>query len=271
MKWALAALAIIMAALAVGSIWQPHNPHAVDLDAVLAAPSPDHWLGTDHLGRDLVSRLMAGAISSLLAVVVALVASLGIGGLIGALAALGNEPVQHASRRLAELALSVPTMVSALIIAAIFGAGPVTTALALAATAWAPYALVVAALSERLMAEPYWRAAEALGVGRARGMIRHLLPNLAAPLGALVGADAGRAVVLVASLGFLGLSADTGRPEWGAMVYEYRLFLFDTPRLLLAPIFAISVLALMMHLGIEHLTAGGPQGTRWSGRKEQTQ
>ncbi len=246
--WAVAAAIAIAAA---GSLWPPHDPEALDLDRVLASASAEHWLGTDHLGRDLAARLLAGAAPSLLAVAVALVATLGFGIAIGAIIALGGTAMRQATRRLAELALAVPTLVVALAIAAVVGAGPVTAALALAATAWAPYALVVAGLVERLTAEPYWRSAEALGVSRAAGMRRHLLPHLAAPLGALAGADAGRAVVLVASLGFLGLSGDTGRPEWGSMIHEYRLFLFDTPRLVLAPVVAIVLLSLMLHLGIE--------------------
>ncbi len=251
------AAAAVVAGAAAGSLWPPMDPHGIDLDRVLAPVSGAHWLGTDHLGRDLASRLLAGAAPSLLAVVVALLATLGIGIGIGSVIALGGTAMRQAARRMAELALAVPTLVVALTIAAVVGAGPVTAALALAVTAWAPYALVVAGLVERLTAEPYWRAAEALGVTRAAGMRRHLLPNLAAPLGALAGADAGRAVVLVASLGFLGLAGDTGRPEWGAMIHEYRLFLFDTPRLVLAPVGAIVLLSLALHLGIERSAGTG--------------
>ena len=255
-----AVLAAVVTLTAAGSLWPPMDPHALNLDNILAAASTDHWLGTDQLGRDLASRMLVGGRLSLLAVIVALVATLGLGLGFGAVIAMGGTVTRRAARRLAELALAVPTLVVALVIAALVGAGPVTAALALAATAWAPYALVVAGLVERLTAEPYWKAAEALGVTRAAGMIRHLAPNLAAPLGALAGADAGRAVVLVASLGFLGLSADTGQPEWGAMIHEYRLFLFDTPRLVLAPIGAIALLSLALHLGIEHAAgAGGNQ------------
>jgi len=237
--------------LLTGAVWQPHDPHAVDLDRMLVPPDADHWLGTDHLGRDVASRLMAGAGPSLLAAGVALAATLGLGGLAGAVIALSGGAVGAAVSRAAEVALALPTLVVALVVSAVLGAGPLTAALALAASAWAPYALVVAALAERVRAEPFFLASTAMGVSRHRAMLRHVAPQIAGPVGALAGADAGRAVVLVASLGFLGIAADTGAPEWGAMVHEYRAFLFDAPRLVLAPILAIAALSLVFHVALD--------------------
>ena len=110
------------------------------------------------------------------------------------------------------------------------------------------------------MVQPYWLATRALGVPLPRALSRHLLPALAAPLGALAGADAGRAVMLVASLGFLGLSADTGRPDWGAMVHEYRLHAFGRPLLVAAPVAAIAAVSLALHLILDQ--GGSANGTR---------
>lgn len=244
-------LALVVGIATAGALVQPQDPHAVDLDRVLAAPSPAHWLGTDHLGRDVASRLLAGAAPALVAIAVALAATLGLGTLAGALVALGPPALASATRRLAEIALALPVLVVALVVAAAMGAGPATAGLALAASAWAPYAITIAGLLERLSAEPYWRAAEALGLPRARAVARHLLPALAPPLGALAGADAGRAVILVASLGFLGLTGDTGRPDWGTMIHEYRMFLFDAPRLMIAPSAAIAALALALNRALD--------------------
>ncbi|WP_372426706.1 ABC transporter permease subunit [Salinarimonas chemoclinalis] len=243
----LALAAGIVAAATLGALAPPGDPHAIDLARTLAGPSPAHPLGTDHLGRDLLARLAAGAAPSLVALAIGLLATLGLGVAAGSAIALGPAPLALAARRLAEVALAAPTLVVALVLAALMGAGPATAGLALAASAWAPYAITVAALLERLVAEPYWRAAEALGLDRPRALARHLVPALAGPVGALAGADAARAVTLVAALGFLGLAADTGRPEWGAMIHEYRPFLIEAPRLLLAPLCAIAALALAAH------------------------
>lgn len=249
--WRLATAGPVLAAAAVGAVWQPADPHAIDLDRVLAPPDARHLLGTDHLGRDLASRLLAGAGPSLLAIAVALAATLGFGTAAGAAIALGPPMTAAVVRRSAEIALALPTLVLALVAAAVIGAGPATAGLALAASAWAPYALVTAALVERIAVEPFFRATEAMGVPRPVATGRHVMPALAGPVGALAGADAARAVVLVASLGFLGIAADTGRPEWGAMIHEYRPFLFEAPLLLLAPIAAIATLALVLHLALD--------------------
>lgn len=248
-------LRIVMLGLVAGiaflGFWQPYPVHALDLANVLAPPSPAHPFGTDHLGRDMFSRVMAGAQPSLVAAALALVLTLAAGTVFGAVIAIAPTWLANGVGRLAEIVIAAPQLVVALVVAAILGPSPVTAALAIALTGWAHYALVVAALLERLTAEPYWRAAQALGVGRIGGLRRHLLPNLAAPLGALAGADAARAVILIASLGFLGLSADSGRPEWGAMIHEYRIFVFEAPRLLFYPMAATALLALAFNLMLD--------------------
>lgn len=246
--WLGALLLGALAALWVGVLaLMPPDPHAVDLQNVLAGPTLENWLGTDHLGRDLAARLIMGAEPSLTAVAIVLGASLGIGVAAGAVMTIGPASAREAVKWLANTVLTLPTLITALVISAIFGAGATTIALALVVTAWAPYALTVNALFERLRAEPYWQASIALGAGMPGAVWRHLVPNAWPALGALAGADAGRAVILVASLGFIGLTADTGEPEWGAMINEYRVFLFSEPRLVLAPLLATAVLSFCLN------------------------
>ncbi|MEM9974924.1 MAG: ABC transporter permease [Pseudomonadota bacterium] len=227
------------------------DPHAVDLTNRLAGPSRGHILGTDHLGRDLATRLVWGAVPSLIAIAIVLAGGIGVGVFAGGLIALGPKLLSDASHWLAETALAVPTLVTALVLSAFFGAGIFTIAAALLITSWAPYALTIAALFDRVRGEPYWRASEALGTPLAAGLHRHLLPNAWPAIGALAGADAGRAVIVVASLGFIGLSSDTGRPEWGAMINEYRMFLFSEPRLVLAPVLACTLVTVYLHLMLD--------------------
>lgn len=253
--FALTAMLILSLSI-IGAFWQPHDPHAIDLQNRLAGPSLSQVLGTDHLGRDLAARILSGAGPSLLAILIGLGATLGLGVGAGLSIVFAGRSVRFAVQRAAEAVLAVPTLVVALVFAGVVGAGPATAGLALAATAWAPYALVTAALTERTMAEPYWKATGALGAPPAGAALRHILPNLLAPLRALAGADAGRAVILVASLGFLGLSADTGRPDWGAMIHEYRLHAGERPLLLAAPIVAIALLSLTLHIALDANTAG---------------
>ena len=244
--WLLGVL-IVFVGLGLWTVSYGPDPHAIDLSNRLASFSATHPLGTDHLGRDLASRLVWGATPSFVAIAIVLTGGLSLGIIGGGMIALGPPWLRGASKWLAETTLAVPTLVTALVFSAVFGAGPFTVALALLATSWAPYALTVAALFDRISGESYWRASEALGTPRATAVCRHMLPNAWPALGALAGADAGRAVVLVASLGFIGLSADTGRPEWGAMIHEYRMFLFTEPRLILAPILACTMVCILIH------------------------
>lgn len=237
----------MVAFMLIGAIWQPIDPHAVNLGATLQGPSVQHWLGTDHLGRDVASRLMVGAQPSLMAIVIVLISSLGIGLIAGVAIGFGPPTLSSAVRWLAETALALPTLIVALLLSALFGAGLIAISAALIASTWAPYALTIAGLLERLRAESYWNASMALGSNTVGAIRRHGLPNAWPMIGALAGADAGRAVILVASLGFLGLSADTGQPEWGAMIHEYRLFLFSEPRLVLAPVLATALVAFALN------------------------
>jgi ABC-type dipeptide/oligopeptide/nickel transport system permease subunit len=233
-----AGVAVLLAAPAV----------TIDLDAVLVPVSAQHPLGTDHLGRDLMARIAAGARPSVQAVGAALAGALGLGLTAGAAMSLGPAWLRAGIEALADLALALPTLIVALLMAAALGGGPLVIGAALALTAWAPYALTVARLSDQVRKETWWLAARALGVGGLAGFRRHILPAIAGRIGALAGADAGRAVILAASLGFLGLGMDTGRPCWGGLIHEYRMFLFTHPRLVLAPTLAIAVLSLGLHL-----------------------
>lgn len=242
------ALAALVLGVALTLAGVGNDPLAVDLDLTFARPSLAHPFGTDHLGRDLAARITAGAVPTLLAVSVALVASLGIGAAAGAAMALGPGAPRAIIGRAAETALAIPTFVAALLVAAVLGPGPIAIGVAIGVSTWAPYALTVQALTERVIAQDYWRAAVALGVGPYAGFRRHLLPALAPPLGALAGADAGRALMLSASLGFLGLAGDTGRPDWGGLALEYRMLMFQAPRLFLMPVAAIACLSLGAHL-----------------------
>lgn len=227
------------------------DPHLVDLSNRLAPPSFDHPFGTDHLGRDLATRLFWGAVPSLIAVVIVLIGGIVMGVVAGAMIALGPSSIRAAASWLAETVLALPTLVTALVLAALFGAGPITVAMALLVTSWAPYALTIAALFDGVRGQPYWQASQAMGTPVSSAVRRHMLPNVWPAIGALAGADAGRAVILVASLGFIGLTADTGRPEWGAMIHEYRMFLFTEPRLVLAPVIFSTCLCLGLHMALD--------------------
>lgn len=227
------------------------DPNAIDLSARFAPISGTHPLGADHIGRDLLARMTTGAARTLIAVIVALAISLSIGVAMGVAAALATGAREVFLLRLTQATAATPRLVIALALTAVTGMEPISAGLAVALTSWARYALVAHGLAGEVMAREHWRAALALGVHPLRASYRHILPILSAPMRAFAGADGGRIVVIFASLAFLGLGADTGASDWGAMAWEYRLFLFEAPRLALTPLAAIVGLSLALHLACE--------------------
>lgn len=246
--WLVPALALTAATCA---IWQPYAPDAIDVFNRHAAPSLANWLGTDHLGRDVASRLMAGMGRTFLALGIVASMCVGLGLAVGLAAASATGLARAGLLRLAEFASVVPSLIVAVAIVALFGFDSVTAGIALGLGAWGPYALLADGLARRALAEPYVQAARALGAGRGRVLVRHVLPAILDTHLAYLGAKLGRVVIAYAALAFLGLGVDAGRPDWGAMLFEYRLFMFDHPGLMLWPGFAIvaSCAALRAALG----------------------
>jgi peptide/nickel transport system permease protein len=148
----------------------------------------------------------------------------------------------------AELSITIPTLVLGIVAAALFGLRPASTGLALGLAGIGPYTLLTHSLATRTLAQPYVLAARALGVPAPAILIRHVLPDIVPVLFTHVGSNAGLTVVAYASLAFLGLGADPSKPDWRAMLFGYRSFLFDDPRLMLLPGVAIGVTAFVLNL-----------------------
>ncbi len=219
------------------------DPDSVDMAHRFAAVSLAHPFGTDHLGRDMLARLLAGGRNAVL--VVTLTATLGLTAGVGLGAAMSLTPpwLSGLLHRLTDLVLTVPSLVTALVATALFGLSPLSTGLALALTAIAATAQVSFSLISALHAAPHVRAAEALGGTGWHITARHILPDIAPSLLVLQCYHAARTLLAWSGLTFLGLGGDTSRPDWGSMVWDYRLFLFDHASLPLMPAAAIGLLA----------------------------
>jgi peptide/nickel transport system permease protein len=235
-------LLALVALLAAGS-FALGSGIEVDLANRFAAFSRAHPLGTDHLGRDVAERIVAGGAPALtvvaLASVLAFVGGLGWASLI----LLLPRPLGAAAERIAEFVLAVPSLVVGIAVAAVLGLAPVSAALALGLSSTAATALLACELLRTAQRASHVRAAEALG-GSATWVLRnHVVPHVAPTLLVAQSYNAARVLLAWSALTFLGVGADTGRADWGSMVWEYRLFLFDHPGLVLAPIAAIFLLA----------------------------
>lgn len=239
--------ALIMTLCLLAPWIAPYSPTEVDLETGFQFPSSEHWLGTDSLGRDVLSRVLwAGRISiSVTAVVLSLALCIGL--TVGILSGYFGGWVDDIGMRVTEFFDALPQIILAL---AIIGAvGPSLPALvgALAATGWVRYARLARSLVLVTRVCDYVIAAHALGASRRQIMQRHLLPAVAGPVAVQVSLDAGTTILAIAGLSFLGLGVQPPTPEWGILLVEARPFLGHALHLVLPPGLAILLVVLGYH------------------------
>ncbi|MBI3804096.1 MAG: ABC transporter permease [Nitrospirae bacterium] len=241
-------LILFLNAALFASLLAPNDPFELQLKEGLAPPSAAHLLGQDKLGRDLLSRLLYGARISLIVGMTTVVLSLSIGALVGALAGFFGGWVDELLMRLVDVFLAFPGILLAIALAAILGPSLRNVVIALAAMGWVGYARLVRGQILVVRETDYVSAARALGAGSLRIILRHLFPNIAAPL--LIEATFGiaGAIVTEASLSFLGLGVAPPTPSWGAMLSDGRSFLLLAPHLTAVPGLAILFVVLGLNL-----------------------
>jgi peptide/nickel transport system permease protein len=217
----------------------PYDPLAQELGARLRPPSPEHWLGTDSLGRDIASRILYGArISLIIGVVVVTSAGL-VGTAVGLVAGYAGGLVDEALMRLTEVFLAFPALILAMAIAGALGPSLTNAIIAIAAVTWAVYARLVRGQILSLRRREFVEAARTIGASRTRIVVRHLLPNALAPLMIQASFDLGSSIIAAAGLSFIGFGAQPPTPEWGVMISEGRNFISTQPWLSLFPGLAI--------------------------------
>jgi peptide/nickel transport system permease protein len=243
-----AAVLLLLAALFAPWI-APADPAAQDLPTRLKSPSRAHWMGTDELGRDTLSRTLYGARISLF-VAISVVLGCGLTGLaIGLLAGfLGGWFDRFVNLLLINAFLSFPGILLAIAFAAFFGPGIGKVILALIITGWAGYARLARAQVLKVKELEFILAVRSLGASNARIMLRHLLPNILQPV--LIQATIGMAGAILAesTLSFLGLGVLAPVPSWGSMLNDARSHLFDAPHLVICPALAVMTAVLAFNL-----------------------
>lgn len=242
-------LALIAALLMLGPALSGHDPAFVDLQNRLAAPnSPGHLLGTDQLGRDLLSRLLHGLRWSLTAAFGATLLAFAVGTVLGLIAARRHSLLSTAIRQVTAFAQSFPVFVLAICLVAIVGNSLVTVVLVLGLVTWPVFCRVVQAEATSLFAREYVMAAEMLQMGRARLYFRHVLPGLLPSLSVLLAFHFADMLIAESALSFLGIGAPLGAATWGNMLQESRAYLISAPWLLLVPATAIVTLVITANL-----------------------
>lgn len=200
----------------------PYPPDAVTLGTRLLPPSAAHWLGTDELGRDVLSRLIYGARISLVTGFVVVALGAVIGTLFGGIAAYAGGLAEEALMRLTDLVLCFPPIILALAIGAALGIGTTNTIIAMVVVWWPKFARLARSLVLQQRSLEYVEAAEVAGYGPGRILLRHIIPNAIGPLIVLVTLDVGNAIIIFAGLSFLGLGVVPPTAEWGSMISEGR-------------------------------------------------
>lgn len=237
-------LGLFVALALFGRHVAPYDPTAQDLFALLEPPSATHLLGTDNVGRDILSRVIAGTRFTL-SIALASVFLVGIGGvLLGSIAGYFGGMTDRIVTGIIDLLLTVPNIVLAIAIATVAGATATGLTFAITASFIPPLARLVRGRVLELKEEDFVAASITIGMSHTRILLRHILPNAVTVIVIELSLNAGQAVLIGSALGFLGLGVQPPAPEWGTMLGAGREYLTVAPHLVMAPGIAISLLVL---------------------------
>lgn len=242
---------VILVVLLLSAIFAPqlapYDPVKMDFRARLAAPSADHWFGTNEFGRDIFSMILYGGRTSILVGVVSVAFALVAGVILGVLAGYFSK-LDNIIMRFTDIWLAFPTFLLAIAIVAILGPGLTNAMIAVGVASTPQYIRVVRGAVLALKEQEYIAAAKALGARSGRIILNHVLPNVVAPIIVLSTLQFGTAILSAAGLSFLGLGVQPPTPEWGAMAYASRSYIRQAWWLGLFPGLAILLMVLGFNL-----------------------
>lgn len=234
--------------VAVAAPWLGSQPDAIDLDRILAVPSPQSWLGNDDLGRDIFARLIAGAEVSLTVAMLVTAATMTFGTALGLIAGYYGGWVDRVLMHVTDVFLAFPGILLAIAFAAVLGPGLNNLILALCLTSWVGYARLTRAQALSLRGRQHVLAAQVLGATTPRILFRHMLPLLMAPLLVEATFSIASLIVAEASLSFLGLGIQPPHASWGSMLRDGVRYLLVAPHYVLAV--GISLMSLVLAVNV---------------------
>ena len=249
-----AALGIILVAAVFAERLAPYGPNEQDILKRLQPPGiPGHVLGTDEVGRDILSRLIHGARISLLIGVIAVGVSCPLGVLVGLVAGYAGRRTDDVLMHVTDIQLAIPTILLAIAVVAVLGPGLPNVIITLSVTGWTLYARLVRGETMTVKTRDFVQAARANGAGDTRIVLRHVLPNVFSPVIVVAVFAVANMIVLEATLSFLGLGVEPSVVTWGRMLNGGRLYLNTAWWLTAFPGFAIFVTVLAVNLLGDHL------------------
>lgn len=241
-------ITLLVASAALAPVLAPHDPCAIDLDRRLEGPSPEYPLGTDPLGRCLLSRLLYGARTTLGATFAVFAVVLITGVLIGLAGGLAGGLADAVIMRVVDVFLAFPSLILAVAVAGFIGPSLCGVLVGVASVWWAGYARFVRGAVLAAKQKEYVEGAGIAGTRGARLVLRYIMPQVAAPITVLAAMEMRWVLLATSSLSFLGLGVQPPLPELGAMLNEARNYIYSSPRLMIAAGASLSVAILGFNL-----------------------
>ena len=240
-----AAIFLAIIVLLIIAPWiSPYDPAKQNLRLRLNAPSSLYWLGTDHLGRDVLSRLLIGGRFTVTIAAITVILSVAIGTFIGIISGRSRGIVDEVLMRIVDLLIAIPDVVIAIFLVAIFGPGYGTLIASLTIVGWTLFARLARGLTLSINSREYIRAAEVLGCTRRFIIFRHIIPNTIWPIAAVAFLRFGHKLITVGGLSFLGLGVQPPAADWALMLADAQAYAERMPVLVIAPGLAIFLAAL---------------------------
>ncbi len=259
-------LALLLTAL-LSLVYTPYDPNRMNLAERFRSPDKDHWLGTDQYGRDLLSRVMKGAVNSIIVGLVAVSIGMGFGVFLGSLAAFYKKWVDEIIMRISDVLYGFPAVLSAILITSILGPGAINSMIAIGIFNIPIFARLTRATSLSIWERDYVTSARAIGRSDAGIVCKYILPNILSPLIVQGTVQFAIAILAEAGLSYLGLGTQPPHASWGRMLNEAQTLMGTSPYLAIFPGCAIALSVLGLNLlgdGLRDML--DPKLSRWVGR-----
>ena len=244
-----AGLSLILVFLTLAAPWlEPCDPTKMELSQKFMAPCREFIFGTDHLGRDIFSRILEGSRVSLSVAVLVVVCSALVGILLGMISGYAGGVVDMVIMRIVDVLLAFPAMIFALALSTMIGTGHVNLIIAITCIQWTRYARIARGEALMLKNAEYIEAARSIGNNTVQVLFKYVFPNIISKILIMASMDIGSIILYCASLSFLGLGAQPPSPDWGVMISEGKDYLQYAPWLTIFPGLAIAVSAMAFNM-----------------------
>ncbi|WP_149095037.1 nickel transporter permease [Paenibacillus terrae] len=239
---------LILAAITVVPFLAPQDPYRIQMGNRLQPISATHWLGTDHLGRDVLSRVIVGVQTTIGTGLLILTVSLVVGVPLGLLSGFIGGWMDRVFKRVVDAFMTLPDYIFAIVLSGLLGPGLVNLIFAVTAVKWVGYARLVRSTVLAEKQKDYISLSILAGTSSLRIVMRHILPHAIGNVLVLATLDIGKIILMIASLSFLGLGPQPPIPEWGTMLNEGRVYFQMAPHLMLVPGIAVVLTVLLANV-----------------------